>query len=356
VDFVVNAIKTFFRRIFAMGANYPDHKSCSTPCGYYDWEISRRVFLKVSAASLAALASAPLSCTSKVASRFEAGTVRFGIVADSHYADADTVGSRFYRHSLDKLTECVGLMNTQKVDFLLELGDFKDQDSPPVEQRTISYLQAVEKIFQRFGGPTYHVLGNHDVDSISKTQFLAQIENTNISPDRTYYSFDFNGLHFVVLDANYRSDGADYDHGNFDWADANIPNFELQWLKQDLAATPGPTIVFVHQPLDGTGHVYVNNAEEVRQILQQSGKILTVLQGHNHPGDYSQIQGIHYYTLKAQVEGPSPENNSYAIVEVHPDRSITITGYRKAASKQLVTALQASTRCSFDAKRDWLIS
>jgi hypothetical protein len=247
-------------------------------------------------------------------------------------------------------------MNTQKVDFLLELGDFKDQDSPPVEQRTISYLQAVEKIFQQFNGPTYHVLGNHDVDSISKTQFLAQIENTNISPERSYYSFDFNGLHFVVLDANYRCDGADYDHGNFDWADANIPDFELQWLKQDLATAPGPVIVFVHQPLDGTGPVYVNNAEEVRQILQQSGKILTVFQGHHHPGSYSLIQGIHYYTLKALVEGPGAENNSYAVVEVRPDRSITITGYRKAVSKQLATALQASTRCSFDAKTDWLIS
>ncbi|GAG06588.1 unnamed protein product, partial [marine sediment metagenome] len=42
--------------------------------------------------------------------------------------------------------------------------------------------------------------------------------------------------------------------------------------------------------------------------------------------------GIHYYTLKALVEGSGPENNSYATAEVHPDGSITITGYRKALS------------------------
>ncbi len=35
------------------------------------------------------------------------------------------------------------------------------------------------------------------------------------------------------------------------------------------------------------------------------------------------------------VEGHGLQNNSYAIVEVHPDGSITITGYRKAISTQL---------------------
>jgi predicted phosphodiesterase len=318
-----------------MGTNYTKRESRLTDSGNQDWIITRRVFLKASAASLAGLAVAPLSCTPQISSRSRAGTTRFGIVTDSHYADADTIGSRFYRHSLDKLTECVELMNTQKVDFLIELGDFKDQDNPAVEQRTISYLQAVEKIFQQFNGPTYHVLGNHDEDSISKKQFLTNVENTNVSSGRSYYSFDLHGLHFVVLDANYKADGTDYDHGNFDWTDTNIPTAELNWLGNDLATARGPVIVFIHQLLDGATNTYVNNAKDVRQILEQSGKVLAVFQGHHHPGSYSRIEGIHYYTLKALVEGPGQENNSYAIVEVRTDRSITITGYRKADSRQL---------------------
>ena len=239
---------------------------------------------------------------------------------------------------LDKLAECVSLMNVEKVDFLIELGDFKDQDSPPVEQKTLSYLQAVENVYQGFNGPTYHVLGNHDLDSISKGQFLAGVENTDIDSRRSYYSFDLNGLHFVVLDANFKADGSDYDHGNFDWTDTNIPPAELDWLKQDLATAPGPAILFVHQLLDGTGSYYVKNADDVRQILQKSGKVLAVFQGHHHEGSYSYIRQIHYYTLKAQVEGPGPENNSYAIVEIRPDMSITVTGYHKAVGKQLAPA------------------
>jgi len=294
--------------------------------------------LKSSAAALAGLTLAPFSCSGPASRNRTSRTVRFSIVTDCHYADADTVGTRYYRESLDKLGECVEAMNAQKVNFLVELGDFKDQNSPPVEQKTLSYLRAVESVFHKFEGPTYHVLGNHDEDSISKQQFLVNINNTGINPTKSYYSFDYNGVHFIVLDANYKSDGTDYDHGNFDWTDANIPSAELKWLKQDLAATSKPVIVMIHQLLDGTGSVYVKNATEVRQVLEQSGKVLAVFQGHHHDGSYSLIEGIHYYTLKALIEGSGPENNSYAIAEVQPDMSITVTGYRKAVSKQLAPA------------------
>ena len=217
-----------------------------------------------------------------------------------------------------------------------KLGDFKDQDKPPDEKRTIQHLQIIEGVFQQFNGPRYHVLGNHDLDSISKQQFLTNVENTNISKDRGYYSFDSGKLHFIVLDANFRSDGSDYDHGSFDWKDANIPPDELLWLQQDLAATKEPVIVFIHQLLDGEGDVFVKNADQVRKILQDSTKVLAVFQGHHHEGSYRNIEDIHYYTLKAVVEGSGAENNSYAIVEVFPDHSITITGYRKAISKKLI--------------------
>ena len=299
------------------------------------WIVTRRIFLKSSAAALAGLALTPISCTGPTGSGRRKGAVRFGIVTDCHYADADTAGTRFYRHSLDKLSECVEVMNRLQVEFIVELGDFKDQQNPPIEQNTLSYLRAVEGVFSQFNGPAYHVLGNHDQDSLSKAQFLANVKNTGINPEKSYYSFDFSGVHLVVLDANYKSDETDYDHGNFDWTDANVPPAELQWLRRDLAASSGPVIVLVHQLLDGTGSHYVKNAAEVRQILEDSDRVMAVFQGHRHDGGYSFIEKIHYYTLKAVIEGPGPENNSYAVVEVRPDMSITVTGYRKAVSDQL---------------------
>jgi hypothetical protein len=224
-----------------------------------------------------------------------------------------------------------------KVDFLIELGDLKDQDPSANEQNTLKYLHTIETVFKKFNGPRYHVLGNHDMDSISKQQFLAHAKNTGISPNASYYSFDQKGLHFVVLDANYISDGSDYDHGNFKWTDANIPNTQIEWLTKDLASTTKPTIVFVHQPLDGNTQHCVKNAEQVRHILEQNKNVLAAFHGHNHVGHYSLIEGIHYYTLKAVIEGSGEENNAYAIVEVYDDR-VVITGYRKALSTTMTRA------------------
>jgi len=302
-----------------------------------NWTISRRELLRATGASFIAPALLSLSCTRSNMSSRARRPVRFGLVTDCHYADAEPAGMRFYRESLGKLSECVKFMNDQRVDFLIELGDFKDQGRPPVERETLSYLQAIENVFQRFDGPTYHVLGNHDMDSLSKAQCLARVRNTGVDADRNYYSFDVNGLHCVVLDANYTSSGKDYDHGNFNWTDANIPPQELDWLRKDLAAASGPVVAFVHQLLDGTGSVYVKNAADVRDILQASGNVLAVFQGHHHAGSYTCLSGIHYYTLKALVEGSGPASSAYAIAEVPPDGNITISGYRKVESRRLAS-------------------
>ena len=295
------------------------------------WMITRRDFLRSSMA--AGLSVIPLSCCSYITgSEYKA---RFGIVTDSHYANVDPRNKRYYRESADKMAECVELMNRQKVDFLIELGDFKDQDSSPVEERTLSHLRAIENVFRQFQGPRYHVLGNHDMDSISKEQFMENTTNTDVRSGSTYYSYDSHGIHFVVLDANYRADGVAYDCGNFESKDTHIPQVQLDWLKKDLTATSLPAVNFVHQLLDGGGNSCIKNAEDVREILQTSGKVLAVFQGHFHKGGYKLIEGIHYYTLIAMVDGSGLENNSYAIVEVLNNHNMIVTGYRKAVSREL---------------------
>jgi predicted phosphodiesterase len=297
------------------------------------WQVARRDFLKASSLLIAHIFDRAPCARAGESDRIM--HARFGIVTDAHFADVDARGSRYYRASMAKMTECVALMNEQKVDFLIELGDFKDQGTPAREQETRQYLVTIEKVFRRFEGPRYHVLGNHDVDSISKAQFQATIENSGIPKGATYYTFDTRDLHFLVLDANYSADGGDYNHGRFDWTDTNIPPQELDWIRKDLASTTKPVIVFIHQQLDGTGSHTVKNAAEVRHILQKSKRVLAVFQGHNHAGQYSQIEGIHYYTLKAMVEGSDKESNSFAIVEMDAQHNLVVNGYRKAVQKRM---------------------
>jgi len=301
-------------------------------CGTH-WTVTRREFLKGTGVLLAGLASG--TAFARADKTNSKAKISFGIVTDAHYANTGPSGARHYKESLTKMAECVSLMNDKKVDFLIELGDFKDQGKPATEESTLDFLTAIEKVYAQFQGPRYHVLGNHDMDSISKEQFLARVENTGVKKDASYYSFDAQGTHFVVFDANFNAKGKDYDHGKFNWTDSNIPPKELDWLKKDLASSTGPVIAFVHQQLDVKGATGVKNSPQVRQILQESKRTLAVFQGHHHAGHHSHIEGIHYYTLKAMVDGTGKENNSYAIVDLYEDNSIVVTGYRKAVSKEL---------------------
>lgn len=298
----------------------------------------RRKFLSNMAAGIAGITFLPGCRNSLKITEISKKPLRFGCMTDLHFADRDPAMGRYYRQGTSKATAAIDTFNLQNLDFIIETGDFKDQSTPADEKATISYLKEIENVFQKFNGPAYHALGNHDMDSISKQQFLANIKNTGISPDKSYYSFDSKGAHFIVLDANFHPDGTDFDHGNFNWTNSYIPDFELDWLKKDLAAAKTPVIVFNHQLLDGGGSHYVNNAADVRSILEDSEKVIAVFQGHQHKGDHSIINGIHYYTLKAMCQGPYPDNSAFAVVEINHDR-INITGYADVEDRNLITKL-----------------
>jgi len=293
-----------------------------------DWIVTRRDFLKVSASVAAALSTAPLDA--RAWSAESAAKVRFGIVTDAHYADTQRRGSRYYRQSVAKMAECVGRMNDEKVDFLIELGDFKDQGAPAVEKDTIEYLRTIEKAFHGFQGPCYHVLGNHDLARMNKKMFLE-----GVCTDKGYYSFACAPFRGIVLDACFNKDGSPYEKGNFKWTESYVCRKEQEWLERELAARPEPAFVFLHQCLDDDGPHGVRNAAEVRKIMEKSGKVACVFQGHDHKGGLETINGIPYLTLKAMVEGPGEANNSYAVVKVVKGGAIEVEGFGKELSRRI---------------------
>lgn len=257
------------------------------------------------------------------------------MLTDPHYADADTKGTRFYRESIVKVRDAVTRLRAERLSFLAELGDLKDMEAGEPDSRTRAHLAAIAAELRGFDGPVCHVLGNHDMDNLSKTQFLDGVADHGIAPRRPFHSFERGGVRFIALDACCMKDGRDYDHGNFDWRDTVIPPAQVDWLRRELSTSTLPVIVFVHQRLDGDGDAFIKNSGDVRGVLESSGKVLAAFHGHDHPGGRSELNGIHYYTLKAVVEGSGPENNAYAVVEVRADLSLTVTGYRRATTADL---------------------
>jgi len=267
-------------------------------------------------------------------------SIKFGVITDLHFAPKGpkSNNNRYYNESLNKLSEFVGVMNDQQVNFIIELGDFKDQDNLPTEENTLKYLLQIENELKKFNGPIHHVIGNHDVDSISKQQFQNNITNTGQSKTKNYYSFDDQGFHFIVLDANYTSEGKEYNRGNFDWKDSFIPQIQMKWLKKDLDRANYPSVIFVHQRLDYSERVKahcIKNSYEIQSIIDKSKKVLLVVQGHYHQGDLNKINEVVYLTVKAAVEGTGPENNNYGIIEIDLNNYMKLIGFRKTQSQRL---------------------
>jgi predicted phosphodiesterase len=203
------------------------------------------------------------------------GLVRFGVIADVHQ-DVMHDGERRLRTFLRAMTEA-------KPGFILQLGDF----CVPHE-RNDGFMEA----WNEFDGPGYHVIGNHETDGGYSREQVVEFFGM---PNR-YYSFDHAGLHVIVLDGNDRG-GTSSGYPRFVAAD------QLAWLRDDLASTSRPTIVFIHQPLDSVDGV--DNRADVRALLEQSNRtpgqanVVAVIAGHSHVDYCRLINGIHYVMINS---------------------------------------------------------
>ena len=216
-------------------------------------------------------------------SKTSTSNLRFGIVADVHkdlMPDAD-----------DRLKTFIDEAITREVDFVIQLGDFCMRDPA-----NAGFMD----IWSTFKGPKYHVLGNHDMDRNSKDEMLEFWEMPN-----TYYSYDFQGYHFIVLDANFLyQDGnfIDYENSNF-YVDSSlrtyINNEQIEWFKADLEATTLPTMVFSHQSL---WHYQwgVKNRLSLQKILESNKhKVVCCFNGHNHIDFHHHQNGIDYIEINS---------------------------------------------------------
>ena len=256
---------------------------------------------------------------------------RIALATDSHYALKEDLEDKCYSDALLKMEEFVKTVNPLACDLAIHLGDFKDEDLVPKEDSTLDYLTKMEDEFSKFEGPRFHCLGNHDLDSITKKQFLEIAENSSlrpnsrVEPDSGHYSFDLKSIRFVVLDANYDEAGNDhFFRKGGDWEKPFIPLKELSWLKNTIDDSPHPIVLFIHHPLYAyvkNGHSYhVVNHMEIRAILEASGKVVAVFNGHMHEEMLHELNGIRYFALNSMLEGTFVQRNCFYVFEIQPDR------------------------------------
>lgn len=244
-----------------------------------------------------------------------------GLFTDVHYgpepyADRDCPGS------LARLRKALASLATAGATLAVNLGDAVDGANSGADETAL--CMEVRAACGTFPGQVRHVIGNHDVQTLSKAEFLAAIG----APPEPYYGFDAGGVRCIVLDGNCHADGADFCRGNFTWEDAWISEAQLRWLADELAAVGDrPAIIFCHECLDDCqwdgepGPHVVGNAPAVREVLRRAGNVRAVFQGHYHAGRRLVVDGIPYLTLPSLATGEHA-----AIVTVYADGPPGIAG------------------------------
>jgi len=250
-----------------------------------------------------ALAALAISLFAFVSPRAQTSSYKFAFVTDLHYQ------RETYTLARQRFEFLVNEMNSWNPSFVIQNGDliqgWGTRDS------NLADIVSADSILDYITAPRYNVIGNHELDTdMSLTDVMAAE-----GMDSSYYSFDRGGFHFIVLNAAYGING-----GPSNWHQGFIPPTEEAWLVSDLDKTDKYTVVFLHHNLDGQAGFdttkYVYQRKHIRNILENSGKVIAVLQGHLHL-TYQWIHGgVSYFEI---IKAGYQDVANYAKVRLYPD-------------------------------------
>ncbi len=180
-------------------------------------------------------------------------------------------------------------------------------------------IRLYKEISAGLGMPCHHCMGNHDVLGWSSRRKVPRTDPDlgkklimdRLGWEKSYYSFDFGGWHFAVLDSIFPKA---FSHGP--GYEPRIGREQLDWLRYDLgAAGDRPKVVVTHiaafcnigqtngdpnyKAMDG--HMVLWDTRELRTILERH-KVKAVLQGHSHRVEEFFFNGV-WYVTSAAVSG-----------------------------------------------------
>ena len=200
--------------------------------------------------------------------------------------------------------KCFNQINEARPEFCISGGDqvfdVCEQDLARARMLFKLYRQTEAELASK----VYHTVGNHDVIGLNQRSpiepgdpmYGKKLYEDNFG--KRYYSFDYKGWHFVVLD----SIGIEY----YKIFNAHFDGEQLAWLAADLAAVGPvtPVVVVTHVPIasmlasftseDNRGPI-VGNAYAVHEALAKAN-VKLVLQGHLHLWEKMQHRGTEYLT------------------------------------------------------------
>lgn len=242
------------------------------------------------------------------------GVLRIGWLTDVH------LGINCHEEKLPTLAdevieEVYPKFERANADFVAMTGDMVD-DYHVKSDQVLNFHRKVKDMTGEYDLETYFTFGNHDVCKVSKED-VSEIYGM---PDNKY-SFKKGELTFIALDPQFNKDGTSYEKDRCFYK-GYIPESQLEWLEEELSKAEGKVVVFSHQPLTKVGESVqdiegVENADQVREILESSGKVEAVLSGHhqaNKEEELKTVNGIKHFILHSPIFQKT--RYSYAVIDI----------------------------------------
>ena len=221
--------------------------------------------------------------------------MKIGLFADPHYSSQElTGGNRRNNLSLGKMRAALEHFAAAGCDRVICLGDLTDTED--TKEKEIANMGEIAALFSEFSMPVHVIMGNHDAYVFTAEEFYALLggcEPVDIHEE---------GKHLLFLNTNYTASGIPYTPHGFHWDDVGLPDPE--GLREQLAALDGDVYLFMHQNVDPAIPAQdhrLANADEVCAIIEDSGMVKAVYQGHFHWGNRSSRGGVEYITLPAMA-------------------------------------------------------
>jgi 3',5'-cyclic AMP phosphodiesterase CpdA len=209
------------------------------------------------------------------------------------------------------LERAADAINQRRPDLVFAGGDLITEGFESPAEIVAPRWDAYMAMHRQIDRDVHPALGNHDlVAAIPKPKYGIPPSpdpratfRAKFGLDRTYYSLDAAGYHFVVLDSTEVT-GGELKYRGF------IPPEQIEWLKQDLSrlSMDTPIVMVLHFPLltaffaatEGStvpaksNRVVVNNSE-VLEFFRDRNLVL-VLQGHLHVSELLRWRGTTFLT------------------------------------------------------------
>lgn len=231
--------------------------------------------------------------------------MKIGIFSDVHYSSQTLkCGVRKCSLSLGKLERAYERFVGEGCGLCICLGDLIDRDGS--REKDALHLREAGEVFRSSGIETLCVRGNHDAFTFGKDEYY-RVPGITEPSDRIVC-----GKRLVFPDTCYFGDGTPYPPRDGDWTDCYFPGADK--LPDRLRGDFDEAVVFVHHNIDPAipeDH-RLANGDVMFDIIQKSGKVKTVYQGHFHPGKTSVYNGIKYITLPAVCE----REDAFYIIEI----------------------------------------